>query len=191
MIPGWVSLFEIGQLNVGNVVLIHGASGGVGHIIVQLAKAFNLRVIATCSRVAKAEFCRSLGPDAVVSSDELNFVDFALEFTGGSGVDAVIDFGYAQASMNMEVLSVKGKLIQLASSSAPASMDLRILIDKQVPLIRKMWFAQLLDSNMREACAFGRRASWAAQCAGWMPASRHGSHSAWCQTYGPSSPRAA
>ena len=130
--PGWVSLFEIGQLKAGNVVLIHGASGGVGHIMIQMAKAFNLRVIATCSSVERAEFCRSLGSDAVVSRDVQNFVDIALEFTGGLGVDAVIDIGYGTASKNMEALALHGKLIQIASSNVPETMDLRILIDMQV-----------------------------------------------------------
>uniref|UniRef100_A0A7S0QB39 Enoyl reductase (ER) domain-containing protein n=1 Tax=Cryptomonas curvata TaxID=233186 RepID=A0A7S0QB39_9CRYP len=132
---GWVSLFEIGKLNAGNVVLVHGASGGVGHIMIQLAKAFNIRVIATCSSADRAEFCRSLGPDAVVCRDSQNFVDFALEFTGGAGVDVVVDMGYGTASMNMEALAPHGKLIQIAPSSVPASLDFRMLIDKQASIV--------------------------------------------------------
>ncbi len=103
--------------------------------MIQLAKSFNIRVIATCSSADKAEFCRNLGPDAVVCMEcnEQSFVDFALEFTGGAGVDAVVDMGYGTTLMNMKVLALHGKLIQMASSVVPATVDLRMLIDKQVP----------------------------------------------------------
>jgi NADPH:quinone reductase-like Zn-dependent oxidoreductase len=101
--------------------------------MIQLAKAFNLCVIATCSSADRAEFCRNLGPDAVVCRDAQNFVDFALEFTGGAGVDAVVDIGHSTTSMNIAALALHGKLIQIASSNVSASVDLRMLIDKQVP----------------------------------------------------------
>jgi hypothetical protein len=67
-----------------------------------------------------------------VCRDTRNFVDFALEFTGGAGVDVVVDMGYVTASMNIEALALHGKLIQIAPSSVPGSLDFLMLIDKQV-----------------------------------------------------------
>ena len=73
----------------GETVLVHGAAGGIGTAAVQLAKALGARVIAVTSSDEKADVARRAGADEVVSSD--GFRDAVKEFTGGSGVDVVVD----------------------------------------------------------------------------------------------------
>lgn len=62
---GWQTLFDIADLQPGQTVLIHGASGGVGHMAVQLAKWKGAKVFGTAS-ARNADFLKSLGVDRVI-----------------------------------------------------------------------------------------------------------------------------
>lgn len=66
----WQSLFTLGDLQAGQRVLIHGASGGVGTLAVQLARWKGARVIASTSPET-AEMVRDLGADEVLNSRDL------------------------------------------------------------------------------------------------------------------------
>ena len=72
----WQGLFRYGQLKAGQVVLIHGGSGGVGHFAVQFAKAKGARVLTTVS-TENLEFARTLGADVVIDYKKQRFEDFA------------------------------------------------------------------------------------------------------------------
>jgi len=70
----WQALFTNGQLKAGQSVLIQGASGGVGHFAVQLAKARGATVYATGSEKSK-DFIKSLGADYVIEYGKQHFED--------------------------------------------------------------------------------------------------------------------
>lgn len=84
----WQGLFEPGQLQAGQTVLIHGAAGGVGMFAVQFAKWKGARVIATASGDGVA-FVQSLGADSVIDykttlfESEIKDVDVVLDLIGG------------------------------------------------------------------------------------------------------------
>jgi NADPH:quinone reductase-like Zn-dependent oxidoreductase len=80
----WAGLFELGQLQAGQRVLIQGASGGVGNFAVQLAKAKGASVIATAS-AGNLEFLRHIGADEVIDY-KAQRVDDMLH-----GIDLVFD----------------------------------------------------------------------------------------------------
>lgn len=65
------ALITHGQLKEGESVLINGSSGGVGHLIVQLAKVYGANVTAVCS-AKNIDFVRSLGADQVIAYDKEN-----------------------------------------------------------------------------------------------------------------------
>lgn len=81
---GWQTLFDIAHLEKGQTVLIHGASGGVGHMAVQLAKWKGARVIGTAS-AGNADFLQRLGIDQVIDYHTTNFEDVVHD------VDVVLD----------------------------------------------------------------------------------------------------
>lgn len=65
------ALITHGQLRKGETVLINGASGGVGHFAVQIAKAYGAHVTAVCS-AKNVDFVQSLGADQVIAYDQEN-----------------------------------------------------------------------------------------------------------------------
>ena len=79
-----------GRLKSGEVVLAHGAAGGTGTAVIQVAKAIGAEVIAVVSSDEKAAVARQAGADHVVRSDGA-WKDAALQLTGGRGVDLVCD----------------------------------------------------------------------------------------------------
>ena len=100
------------QIN-GQMVLVHGASGGVGAIAVQLAKLFGAKVIAT-SRPENEALARSLGALHVVDYRAPDFAEQVRRIAPG-GVDAVIDTVSARnATQSLGLLTHAGHLVAVA-----------------------------------------------------------------------------
>jgi NADPH2:quinone reductase len=75
----------------GETVLIHAAASGVGTVAVQLAKAWGATVFATASMEEKLALARTLGADRCVNYETHDFVDAVMQWTGGIGVDRVLE----------------------------------------------------------------------------------------------------
>ncbi|MFL2687156.1 MAG: quinone oxidoreductase family protein [Alphaproteobacteria bacterium] len=71
--------------------LIHAAAGGVGQILVQLAKKQDAEVFCTVGSPEKVEIAKSRGADHVIEYSKVNFRDQVMQITGGGGVDVVYD----------------------------------------------------------------------------------------------------
>lgn len=88
----WGALFEVGQLQKGQRILIHGASGGVGVFAVQLAHQTGAYVIATCS-TENLSFVKSLGADEVIDykitafEEVVKDVDIVFDMVGGNTLE--------------------------------------------------------------------------------------------------------
>jgi NADPH:quinone reductase-like Zn-dependent oxidoreductase len=101
----WQALFDHGQLQPGQRVLIHGGSGGVGHFAVQFAKAKGAEVFASGSKNS-VEFIRSLGADRVIDYTSERFEDIC------SDIDLVIDLiGGETQQRSWAVLRPGGTLV--------------------------------------------------------------------------------
>ncbi len=78
-------------LKAGDVCLIHAGAGGVGQMLIQLAKMKNVRVIATVGTSAKAAVARERGADEVIFYRDTDFREAVRKFTNDRGVDVVFD----------------------------------------------------------------------------------------------------
>ncbi|MFG3507801.1 zinc-binding dehydrogenase [Streptomyces sp. NPDC047821] len=85
------ALLDATELKPGESVLIVGASGGMGTVLVQLARAAGARVGGTVRGERKAALVRELGADAVVDTAAPNWVGRAREALGPAGADVVLD----------------------------------------------------------------------------------------------------
>ncbi len=87
-ITAWEGLVDRALVRAGQKVLVHGGAGGVGHIAVQLARAFDAEVFATGSRKDKA-YIEKLG--AAFIDRETAVEDYVAEYTAKRGFDIVYD----------------------------------------------------------------------------------------------------
>lgn len=107
-------------LQPGHVALIHAAAGGVGLLLVQLAKAAGARVIATVSTAEKAELARGAGADEIIIYTQQDFLERTRDSTGRRGVDVVYDsVGKDTFARSLEALAPRGYLVLYGQSSGP------------------------------------------------------------------------
>jgi NADPH:quinone reductase-like Zn-dependent oxidoreductase len=106
-VTAWQALFDAGQLVSGQRMLIHGGSGGVGHVAVQLAKWKGAYVFATAS-TKNQELLRELGVDEPIDYTKQKFEDVARD------VDLVLDLiGGETQERSWSVLKKGGVLLSL------------------------------------------------------------------------------
>ncbi|MGE3508057.1 MAG: NAD(P)-dependent alcohol dehydrogenase [Vicinamibacterales bacterium] len=92
-VTAWNALFESAHVGPGSTVLVQG-TGGVSIFGLQLAKAAGATVIVTSKSEAKRARATAMGADAVIDYQATaNWGDAALAWTGGRGVDVVIEVG--------------------------------------------------------------------------------------------------
>jgi NADPH2:quinone reductase len=114
LITAWGALFDRGNLQAGQTVLIHAGAGGVGHVAIQLAKLKGAKIITTVSSEQKAEFAKSLGADEVIIYTRDGFADAVNRITAGKGADLVIDtVGSAVFKESIPATAHFGRLITL------------------------------------------------------------------------------
>ncbi len=108
-------------LKSGDTCIVHAAAGGVGLLLVQIAKKRGARVFATVGSEAKAPLAREAGADTVfVMSSAQKFNEAARAFNGGRGVDVVYD-GIGQATFEGSLASLRprGLMVSYGNSSGP------------------------------------------------------------------------
>jgi NADPH:quinone reductase len=91
LITAWESLQNRGRLEAGQKVLIHAGAGGVGHVAIQFAKLQGAEVCTTVSSPDKERLVRQLGADFPILYKQTDFVQAALDWTDGEGVDLAFD----------------------------------------------------------------------------------------------------
>jgi NADPH:quinone reductase len=105
-------------LKKGNTVLIHAAAGGVGQLLVQMAKETGARVIATVSTEEKAIIAKGAGADVVIDYTKQDFEEEVEKTTGGAGLDVVYDsVGKTTFDKSVRCLKPRGYLVLFGQSS--------------------------------------------------------------------------
>ena len=105
-------------LQKGQTALIHAAAGGVGLLLVQMAKAIGGRVIATAGTQEKAQLARDAGADECIVYTEADFETETKRLTNNEGVHVVYDgVGKATFDKDLNVLRPRGYLVLFGGSS--------------------------------------------------------------------------
>ena len=111
----WTNVFERMRLRSGEVFLVQGGTSGIGITAIQLAKAFGAKVLATAGTDEKCRACLDYGADVAINYRTQDFLQVGKEFTGGRGVDAILDMvGGSYIPPQLELLAREGRLCFVA-----------------------------------------------------------------------------
>jgi len=130
-------LFDIGGIEKDDLILILGASGGVGLACAQLAKLFGARVIAAAGSAEKCRRLEELGTDYTIDYSIEDFSREAWRLSDKKGVDVVVNHTGGQTFVpSMRALRRRGKLLVCgATAGYDFEMDLRYLWMRQLQIL--------------------------------------------------------
>ena len=107
-------------LQEGQTALVHAAAGGVGLLLVQMAKMRGATVIGTAGSEEKARLARGAGADEMIVYTEQDFVEETGRITGGEGVHVVYDsVGKDTFDGSLDCLRPRGYMVLFGASSGP------------------------------------------------------------------------
>ncbi len=123
-ITAWESLVDRANVQPGETVLIHGGTGGVGHIGVQLAKLCGAIVHTTVGNDDNARIAKSLGADETINYREHSVADYVERLTGGRGYDVVFDtVGGPNLENSIKALANNGRCATTVSLGASPDLS--------------------------------------------------------------------
>lgn len=158
-LTAFLNLYLEAAIQPGEVALVHGGASGVGTAAIQLLKASGNSVIVTAGSEEKVAACRELGADLAVNYRTTDFVDAVKTFTGGKGVDVIMDMvGADYLAHNLGLLKLKGRLVWISTlSGAQTQIDLRQVMGKRLRLIGSVLRSRTLEEKVAIKEAFMRR----------------------------------
>ncbi|MCF2909488.1 zinc-dependent alcohol dehydrogenase family protein [Pseudoalteromonas sp. DL2-H2.2] len=137
-----------GGITAGQQVLVHGGSGGVGHVALQLAKHFGARVYSTGGGEAQLDLIQRLGAEPINYKTE-QVADYVAKHTDGKGFDLVFDsVGGANMANSFEAAALNG---HVASTVAMVDLDLSQAHFKGLSLHVVFMLIPMLHNHKREA----------------------------------------
>lgn len=152
------SNFVTADARAGERLLVHGGSGGVGHVAIQLGRALGLEVWATAGSNERVARCADLGAYAINHREE----DFVERLTDAGGADVILDvMGAAYLERNIAALAVGGRLVVIGmQGGARTELNLGSLLAKR---------AHIIGTTLRSRPLDQRRAIVAAVCENIWP----------------------
>jgi NADPH2:quinone reductase len=162
LITAWEALYDRGRLEAGQRVLIHGGAGGVGHVAIQLAKLKGADVCTTVGSQEKARLVRQLGADNSIFYKQTNFVEAALDWTAGEGVDLAFDtVGGKTFYDTFPAVRVYGDVVTILEPDPGyinwkigRSRNLRVSFELMLtPMLQGLVAAQQHQAKILEQCA--------------------------------------
>ena len=140
----------------GHTCLVHAAAGGVGLLLVQMAKQRGARVIGTVGGEPKAGLARAAGADEVILYRQEDFLAAVKRLTNGRGVDVVYDgVGKETALKSLDCLALRGMMVFFGNASGPVGpLDPLLLSQKgSLFMTRPTLFHYVADRASLEARA--------------------------------------
>jgi len=128
----WLNVFQLGQLQPGEKVLLHAGASGVGSAAIQLCKAYQSPCWVSVGSAERLAYCEGLGAEGgVVRGDSIeglqNFAPF----------DVILDpVGASYAQLNLKMLAMEGRWVNIGlMGGRRAELDLAQLLGKRIQLI--------------------------------------------------------
>ncbi len=158
-VTAYLNLFMLGGLGDRDAVLLHGGGGGVGTAAIHLCRTLvpDARVVATCS-TGKVERVRATGAHLVVDYTAGEFAPKVRAFTGGRGVDVVLDHvGAAYLKANLKAMAPGGRLIVIGLVGGfQAELDLALLMVKRHAVVGSVLRSRPVAEKARIVAEFER-----------------------------------
>jgi NADPH:quinone reductase len=153
----WSNLFDRGWAQPGETVLVHGGTSGIGTMAIALAKLFGLTILVTAGSDEKCAAARKLGADLAINYKTQDFVEEVKTFTGGKGVQIVIDMvGGDYVARNLQCLAEDGRHVSIAvQGGASATIPVWDVMRRRLTLTgstlrpRSVEFKSLLADELR------------------------------------------
>jgi NADPH2:quinone reductase len=118
-ITAHLGLFRCAQLKAGEIVFVNGGTGGVGSMVVQMARAVGARVITTVGSREKADLCRQWGADLVLNYRTDDVVAAVQQFTGEQGVHVWYETQREPDYFRIvELMAPRGRIVIMAGRQA-------------------------------------------------------------------------
>jgi NADPH2:quinone reductase len=147
-LTAWDALRRKARARRGDRVLVHGATGGVGHLAVQLAALDGAEVTATASSDAKLRVAQELGAAHVVNYRDEPTARYVARCTGGRGFDLVVDAAGGRAlAASLDAVRPNGTVVSVAARGA---VDLAPVLRKGLSLHAVCTLLPLLSGEGRE-----------------------------------------
>jgi propanol-preferring alcohol dehydrogenase len=138
------------RVKAGESVAVIGAGGGLGIHQLMMAKWARARVIAVDTKPEKFDACRKAGADAVVDASAGRVAEQLLDLTDGEGVDVVVDYVSATATLEagVKALGRRGRLVTLGGSGKPFQVSAADLLNKEQDVLgsRYVTRSEVLES---------------------------------------------
>jgi NADPH2:quinone reductase len=130
----WANLFQRGKLKAGETVLIHGGASGIGTAATMLSNIFGASVAVTVGSEEKAQACLALGASLAINYRTQDFVEEVKKFTGGKGVDVVVDIIAGDyVARNYQAAALDGRIVQIGVQNGPAKeLNLMTMLAKRL-----------------------------------------------------------
>jgi NADPH2:quinone reductase len=129
------ALFHRAEARAGEVVLVHGATGGVGTAAVQLARAAGMRVIATGGTEKGRINVAEQGAHHVLDHHAPDYLDHVLALTGGNGVNVVLEMlANVNLAKDLGILAKHGRVVVIGSRG-PIEIDPRAAMGRDSSIL--------------------------------------------------------
>lgn len=159
------ALKDRGQLKPGEVLLVHGASGGVGLNAVELGKQMGATVIGTVGSDAKMDIVKEYGADHVFNYSTQSIRETVKELTGGKGADVIYDpVGGDAFDESLRCINWDGRLLVIgfASGRIPEAKANLVLL-KQCQIVGVFWGAWTERNPAECRAQFDQLLGWCAE----------------------------
>lgn len=131
-LTAWEALVDRAKIRAQQKVLIHGATGGVSHVAIQIAKSLGALVYVTGSSQEKLDIAKSLGADVTINYKLKTVEEYVMDYTEGKGFDVVFDtVGSENLNKSFQAAGLNAKVL---TTNARSTHDLSLLHAKGLTL---------------------------------------------------------